>query len=138
MAQSVRGAGANAPAGAQSYNSGMARYERHLFVCVNERPAGHPRGCCLAKGSGELRDAFKKALKSRGLAGRVRANKAGCLDTCEQGISVVVYPEGVWYGGVTLADVDEIVERHIIGGEVVTRLLQEGGEPLSRSRPLGG
>jgi (2Fe-2S) ferredoxin len=115
----------------------MARYERHLFVCVNERPAGHPRGCCLAKGSSALRDAFKEALKGRGLAGRVRANKAGCLDTCEEGISVVVYPEGVWYGRVTLADVEEIVERHIIKGEIVTRLLQKGGEPLSAPRRLG-
>ena len=114
----------------------MARYERHLFVCLNERPPDHPRGCCAAKGSADLRAAFKKALKERGLAGRIRANAAGCLDTCENGISVVVYPEAVWYGGVTLADVDEIVERHLVHGEVVERLVQPGGESLSSPRAL--
>ena len=114
----------------------MARYERHLFVCLNERASDHPRGCCSAKGSGEVRDAFKQALKKRGLAGRIRANAAGCLDTCEHGVSVVVYPEGGWYGGVTTADVDEIVDVHLVGGEIVTRLVQPGGEPLSAPQVL--
>ena len=83
-----------------------------------------------------MRDGFKKALKERGLAGRMRANAAGCLDACANGICVVVYPEGVWYGGVTPGDVTEIVERHMIGGEVVTRLLQKGGEALVPPVPL--
>lgn len=110
--------------------SAMARYERHLFVCLNERSPDHPRGCCAAKGAADVRNAFKQALKRRGLAGRIRANAAGCLDTCAQGVSVVVYPEGVWYGGVTTADVDEIVDVHLVGGEVVTRLVQPGGAAL--------
>ena len=87
----------------------MSRYQRHLFVCVNCRPEGHPRGCCADRGGEEVRAALKKGLKKRGLAGRVRANAAGCLDTCEQGVTVVVYPEGVWYGGVTVDDVEEIL-----------------------------
>ncbi|MFQ5718494.1 MAG: ferredoxin [Acidobacteriota bacterium] len=115
----------------------MARYERHVFVCLNERAADHPRGCCLAKGGAAVREAFKQALKAKGLAGRIRANAAGCLDTCESGVSVVIYPEGVWYGGVTPDDVAEIVERHLIRGEIVTRLLQPGGEALLPARPLG-
>jgi len=103
---------------------------------MNERPAGHPRGCCATKGAGEVLAAFKRAHRTRGLDARVRGNKAGCLDTCENGVSVVIYPEGVWYGGVTVADVEEIVESHVIGGKVVERLLQEEGSEPPRLQPL--
>jgi len=104
----------------------MPHYPRHLFVCTNQRPPGHPKGCCADKGSEAVRDAFKKELTARGLAKVIRANAAGCLDQCALGVSVVVYPEQVWYGGVTVADVVEIVERHLIGGEYVTRLMMPG------------
>jgi (2Fe-2S) ferredoxin len=105
-------------------------YERHIFVCENVRPVDHPRGCCSHKGSSEVRARFKKLVAEHGLHGRVRANMAGCLDHCETGVTVVIYPEGVWYGRVTLADVDEIFARHVLGGEVVERLrLPDGGEP---------
>ncbi len=114
----------------------MSRFQRHLFVCINRRPDGHARGCCAARGGEEVRAAFKKALKAKGMAGRVRANAAGCLDTCEQGVTVVIYPEAVWYGGVTVNDVDEIVERHVIGGEVVERLVQPGVGRLHPPQPL--
>jgi (2Fe-2S) ferredoxin len=97
-------------------------YERHVFVCTNERPPGHARGCCAAKGSVELRDRLKALVKSRGLASRVRVNAAGCLDFCETGVSIVVYPENVWYGHVTMADVEEIVTQHLEGGVPVARL----------------
>ena len=100
----------------------MPHFERHVFVCTNERAAGHPRGCCKAKGGVEVRDALKQALTARGLSKVIRANAAGCLDQCERGVTVVVYPEQVWYGGVTVADVAEIVERHLVGGEPVERL----------------
>ncbi len=96
---------------------------RHVFVCTNERLDCADRGCCSEKGGSQVRDALKKKLAGLGLLKRVRANKAGCLDKCEAGVVVVVYPERVWYGGVTLADVDEIVERHILEGEIVERLL---------------
>jgi (2Fe-2S) ferredoxin len=97
-------------------------YTRHVFVCTNRRPEGDPRGCCAAKGSEEVRALFKEELEKRGLKGRVRANAAGCLDTCALGVSVVVYPEGVWYGRVTKEDVPLIVEEHLIGGRPVERL----------------
>jgi (2Fe-2S) ferredoxin len=100
----------------------MAPYDRHLFICCNQRPPDHPRGCCDPEGSELLQKAFKKALAERGLNRRVRANKAGCLDQCEHGPNVVVYPDGVWYGGVTEADVVDIVESHVIGGRPVDRL----------------
>jgi len=101
----------------------MSRYQRHVFVCTNERPPDHPRGCCRAKGSAEVRDLFKQEVKRLGLASSVRAQQSGCLDACEYGVSVVIYPEGIWYGGVTPEDVREIVERTVVNGEVIERLL---------------
>lgn len=100
----------------------MPGYERHVFVCENVRPAGHPRGCCAEKGSPAVRARLKALVAEHGLKGRVRANVSGCLDHCEHGVTVVVYPEGVWYGAVTPADADEIFTRHILAGEVVERL----------------
>lgn len=100
----------------------MPPFDQHLFICCNRREPGHPRGSCDPAGSEALQKAFKAALAERGVK-RVRANKSGCLDQCEKGPTVVVYPEAVWYGGVTLDDVDEIVDQHIIGGRPVLRLL---------------
>jgi len=113
--------------------STMAKFDRHIFICTNQRDPGHPRGSCDSNGTGELHKLFKTAVAKRGLKGKVRANKAGCLDQCEHGPNIVVYPEGVWYGGVTAADVDEIVDRHIIGGEPVERL-RIRGECLNADR----
>jgi (2Fe-2S) ferredoxin len=103
----------------------MSRYQRHVFVCINERPAGHPKGCCLDKGSARVRDLLKAELKKRGLSDIVRANNSGCLDACEHGVSVVIYPDGIWYGQVTVDDVPEIIDRTIIEGEVIQRLLMK-------------
>ena len=100
----------------------MPKFERHIFICGNQRPPGHPRGCCDPTARAELQKLFKVKLAARGLKGRVRANQSGCLDQCEHGPNLVVYPEAVWYGGVTLADVDEIVDSHIVGGRPVQRL----------------
>ena len=91
-------------------------FKYHVFVCLNERTPDDPRGCCLARGGAAVRDAFKKELVARGLHRTFRTNNAGCLDACEQGVSVVVYPDAVWYGHVTPEDVPEIVERHLIIG----------------------
>jgi (2Fe-2S) ferredoxin len=102
----------------------MAKFERHIFICTNQRDAGHPRGCCNPSGEGELHRLFKTKLAKRGIKGSaVRANKSGCLDQCEVGPTVVVYPEAVWYGHVTAEDVDEIIESHIVGGKPVERLV---------------
>jgi (2Fe-2S) ferredoxin len=101
----------------------MPSFQRHVFVCINERAPDHPRGCCKARGGVDVRDRLKAELKKRGISKIVRANNAGCLDQCEHGVTVVVYPEQVWYGNVTEDDIPEIVEKHLIGGEVVTRLL---------------
>src|SRR6266508_4234939 len=98
------------------------RFRHHVFVCENRRDPDDPKGCCAAKGSEAVRAALKDELARRGLKKQVRANAAGCLDACAYGPSMVVYPEGVWYGGVTPEDVPEIVERHLVGGEPVERL----------------
>ena len=105
----------------------MPKFERHIFVCGNVRPTGHPRGCCDPSGQAELQNRFKQKLAELGLKGTVRANQAGCLDQCEHGPNVVIYPEAVWYGGVTLADVDEIVTAHVVAGQPVQRLMLKDG-----------
>jgi (2Fe-2S) ferredoxin len=96
---------------------------RHVFVCINERAADNPKGSCKLRGGVDVRDRLKAELSARGLSKVIRANNAGCLDQCEHGVTVVVYPEQVWYGSVTPEDIPEIVEKHLLGGEVVTRLL---------------
>ena len=100
----------------------MPPFVKHIFICTNERSPGHPRGCCLEKGSQKIRELFKEEVKRRGLQGQVRANAAGCLDGCEMGPTVVVYPDGVWDRVQTPEDVREIMDSHIEGGTVVQRL----------------
>ena len=82
----------------------MPAFERHVFVCHNSRPAGAPRPSCTADGVSALHAELQQRVKAAGLAGRVRINKAGCLDQCEHGPTVVVYPEAVWYGHVQPED----------------------------------
>ena len=97
-------------------------YRLHVFFCLNERPEDHPRGCCAAKGSKDLRDYMKAKAKEMRLK-RVRINTSGCLDRCELGPSVIVYPDGVWYTCKTTDDVDRILEDHIRDGGRVDHLL---------------
>ncbi len=87
-------------------------FHAHVFVCCNRRPDGHARGSCAASGSEALRDYMKARVKELGLAS-VRVNSAGCLDRCELGPCVVIYPEGVWYRLRTRADVDRMIEAHL-------------------------
>lgn len=101
----------------------MSKFVNHIFICANQRPADNPRGCCDPQGLGSLQLVFKKELSLRGLKATVRANRAGCLDQCEHGPTVVVYPEGVWYGEVKPEDVAEIIESHIINKVPVIRLM---------------
>jgi len=110
-------------------------YRIHAFVCTNERDADDPRGSCGAKGSTELRDYLKKKAKMAGLLKGVRINNAGCLDRCELGPVMVVYPEGTWYGMDSKEDIDEIVETHLVGGRKVERLLLKP-EDRQRDHPM--
>jgi len=101
----------------------MAKFEKHIFVCGNQRPEGHPRGCCDPSGKGELQWLLKQKLNALGLKHKVRANRSGCLDQCEHGPNLVVYPDAIWYGRVTADDLDEIIESHILKGKPVARLV---------------
>lgn len=101
----------------------LAKFERHVFVCTNQRDATAPRGSCTDDGKGQLHSLFKEKTAQAGLKNVVRANKAGCLDQCEHGPVVVVYPEQVWYGFVQPGDVEEIVQSHLVGGQPVARLV---------------
>ena len=105
-------------------------YRVHVFCCVNERPAGHPRGCCKEKGSEKLRNYMKARAKELGLHD-VRINQSGCLDRCELGPTMVIYPEGVWYSCKTSADIDEVLVNHVQHGGRVPRLMLrlEDGPP---------
>ena len=120
----------------------MPVFTHHIFVCCNQRQPGHRRGCCDGIGQGLLRSTLKAELAARGLKGAVRANQSGCLDQCELGPVMVIYPQGIWYGGVTLEDVPRIVERTILHGEVLADLLipeealnTKGAHPWRRSGP---
>ncbi len=97
-------------------------YNKHVFFCTNERPDGHPRGCCKARGSEKLRNYMKAKAKALGLE-RTRINAAGCLDRCELGPTLVVYPEGIWYRCETTADVDRVLEEHLVKGNPINDLM---------------
>ena len=103
-------------------------FDAHVFCCINERPEGHERGCCKAGGSEKLQNYMKAKMKALDLAGKtggrkIRINKSLCLDRCELGPVMVIYPEGVWYKYTSTGDVDEILETHILGGGRVARLM---------------
>ncbi len=100
----------------------MPAFAHHIFVCGNVRKPDHPRGCCDPEGQQALREAFKVELKKAGLGPLARANHAGCLEHCEHGPTVVIYPQGIWYGKVTPADVPRIIEKTILAGEILEDL----------------
>ena len=97
------------------------KYTKHIFICNNQRKEGE-RICCGEAHGMELVAAFKKQIKDKGLHIEIRAQRTGCLDICELGRSLVVYPEGVFYGKVQLTDVAEIVEEHLVKNIPVERL----------------
>jgi (2Fe-2S) ferredoxin len=108
-------------------------YEAHVFCCTNRRPAGHPRGCCAERDGEALRDHMKSRAKDLGLK-NVRINSAGCLDRCELGPTLVIYPEGVWYSCANKADIDEVLETHMLKGVRVERLMLQTKDKLPEDR----
>ena len=104
-------------------------YRAHVFCCTNLRPDGHPRGCCASGEAEKLRGYMKVRAKELGL-GDTRINSAGCLDRCELGPVLVIYPEGIWYGYKTTGDIDEILQTHLVEGGRVERLMLHPDQPL--------
>jgi (2Fe-2S) ferredoxin len=110
----------------------MPHRQHYLFVCINRRPDGDPKGSCAAKGAERIVPALKEALVKRGAAREIaRVCSTSCLDLCEIGISVVQEPEHVAYGSVTLDDVDELADA-VTRGEVVERLVVKGLEEFKK------
>lgn len=107
---------------ADQNNKSEPFFRHHVFCCVNERPEDNPRGCCKGRGGMRLRNYMKGTAKRMGLTD-VRINSSGCLDRCELGPTLVVYPEGVWYRAETREDIDEILISHIERGKPVERLM---------------
>lgn len=97
-------------------------YRLHVFCCTNMRDESDPRGCCDARGGAMLRNYMKARAKKMGIEG-VRVNAAGCLDRCENGPAMVIYPDGVWYRCATREDVDAVLRDHVVGGRPVERLM---------------
>jgi (2Fe-2S) ferredoxin len=97
-------------------------YQKHVFICMNQRDDG--RECCQAKGAQAAQQHAKRRIKQLDLngEGKIRINQAGCLDRCEEGPVLVVYPEGTWYTYVDTSDIDEIIDVHLVGGKIVERL----------------
>ena len=97
-------------------------FSQHVFICMNKRDDG--RECCADKGSHAAQKHLKKRMKDLDLngKGKVRINQAGCLDRCEEGPVLVIYPQGTWYTFIDNEDIDEIVDVHLVGGKIVERL----------------
>lgn len=100
----------------------MSFFQHHVFFCTNQRANGE--ACCNDHGANDIRAYAKDRVKALGskIAGRVRINSAGCLDRCNEGPVLVIYPEAVWYTYVDKHDVDEIIDEHLMHGRVVERL----------------
>jgi (2Fe-2S) ferredoxin len=97
-------------------------FEKHIFICENSRVSGHPRGCCQEKEGNRIKMMFKDEIVKMGLVGKVRANGSACLDFCEQGPTVAVYPEGIWYRiDNPEKDIKDIIKEHIIEDRIVER-----------------
>jgi len=109
-------------------------FEAHVFVCCNRRPDGHRRGSCAERGSEALRDYMKVRVKEAALTA-VRVNLAGCLDQCELGPVLVIYPDGIWYRPMSKADIDAIVDGHLVGGQVVDRLVVTPADKVAATTP---
>lgn len=110
----------------------MAKPEKYVFVCTNDRPEGHPKGSCIARGSAEVLGRLRDLQGEKGLV-HFKVVATGCLEPCLAGPTVVVYPDNVWYGGVTVDDAERIIDEHLVGGRAVEMLLLDD-EDFERSQ----
>lgn len=101
----------------------MPRPQKHVFICTQARPAGHPRGSCAQKGCGQVMEEFLNQLQQRNLFDRIMVTATGCIGPCGFGANVLVYPGGIMYGSVTATDVATIFDEHLLGDTPVARLM---------------
>lgn len=100
----------------------MNKPQKHIFICSSSRPTGQQKGVCHTKGGVDIMMSFMEEIEERDLGGEVFISNTGCLGFCDKGPVVIVYPDNVWYGGVTVDDVEAIMDEHIEGGNPVKRL----------------
>ena len=98
----------------------MLPFRKHVFICTNRKPDDD--GCCAARGSEEVLQKFRAEIAVRKLQGEIHVTPCGSLGTCGHGPNMVVHPDGTWYSGVTVNDIAEIIDQHLVGGKVVERL----------------
>jgi (2Fe-2S) ferredoxin len=98
----------------------MLAFRHHVFVCTNRKPDDD--GCCAARGSEEVLKTLRAEIAARKLQGEIHVTACGSLGTCGHGPNLVVYPDGTWYSGVSVKDVPELIEQHLLEGKVVDRL----------------
>ena len=106
-----------------------------MLVCLNARPPENPKGSCAQKGSEAVFERLKALVKEQGLGDRVIVSRTNCLKHCSHGVTVAVYPDNVWYGGVQEADLKEILESHIRDGKPVARLIYDPGVKGANKKP---
>jgi len=97
-------------------------FDKHVFCCINKRSESNPKGCCSFKGSEKLQQELKIKIKNLKINKKIRINKSGCLDRCDLGPVLVIYPEGIWYSYKSSKDIDEIVNSHLLNNKIVERL----------------
>ena len=98
----------------------MLPFRKHIFVCTNRKPDDD--GCCAARGSEQVLQKLRAEISARKLQHEIHVTACGSLGTCGHGPNIVVHPDGIWYSGVNVNDIAEIVEQHLVGGKVVERL----------------
>ncbi len=111
----------------------MEPFTYHVYVCTQEKPGGKP--CCAARGGAAVVDALRAELGKASLGDEVQVTTCGSLGLCDRGPNMVVYPGGIWYSGVTPADVPELVREHFVHGRPVRRLFS-GEEATVKSEIL--
>ena len=101
----------------------MPRPDKHVFICTQNRPQGHPRGSCSSKGCTDIMTEFMNEIQSRNLFEKIGLTNTGCMGPCMMGPSILVYPEGIMYGNLQKSDVKNIIEQHLLGNKPVTDLM---------------
>ena len=109
----------------------MEPFRYHVYACQQEKP-GTSLPCCSARGSAQVLEALRKELAAQGLMNDVQVTTCGSLGMCERGPNMVVYPEGIWYSGVQVADVPELVREQFVNGRPLERLVNRDAFALKK------